>query len=430
MSHPERRPMTPVLVLAEAPAAASRLGSDLEGQGVQVLGRTDCRHLVRDAVRLAPEVVVAWAEPADAPFFDALALLADAAPCAVLAFSNDDSPAALARALDGAVAAWVVDGYAPQRLPALLALAALRHRRDRARLQQLAGLQARLDERKWIDRAKGLLMRDNALSEDQAFSLLRTASMHANLRVGEVSRGVIEAAQSADAINRAGQLRMLSQRLVKCRALMLSGVEVEDMRLLAKQSCERVDSALAHLRALPLGEAIGALREAVLQAWTALKPALDLEPAAVLAEIQPRAERLLLAAEALTSALEAASGRRSLHVVNLSGRQRMLSQRVAMLALLHAVGVLAAGEAEASLRESAAEFEQALAELERAPLSVEGIRSGLAQARAQWLRLRESLRACGSRAGMQALARESEALLASFEDLTERYEHSMQVLLA
>ena len=317
----------------------------------------------------------------------------------------------------------------PQRLPALLALAGLRHRRDRARVQQIAGLQARLDERKWIDRAKGLLMRANALSEDQAFSLLRTASMHANLRVGEVSRGVIEAAQSADAINRAGQLRMLSQRLVKCRALMLAGVEVEGMRLLAQQSCERVDSALAHLRALPLGEAIGALREPVLAAWTALKPALDLEPA-LLAQMHQRAERLLLAAEALTSALEAASGRRSLHIVNLSGRQRMLSQRVAMLALLHAAGVLGAGEAEAGLREAATEFEQALAELERAPLSAEGIRSSLAQARAQWLRLRESLGASGTRAGMPALARESEALLASFEDLTERYEHSMQVLLA
>ena len=62
-------------------------------------------------------------------------------------------------------------------------------------------------------------MRARQVSEDEAFAVLRAASMHSNQRVGQVSQQVIAAAHYADAVNRAGKLRMLSQRLVKADAL-------------------------------------------------------------------------------------------------------------------------------------------------------------------------------------------------------------------
>ena len=64
------------------------------------------------------------------------------------------------------------------------------------------------------------------ISEDEAFRLLRSASMHAKLRIGQVSQQVIDSAHYAEAINRAGRLRMLSQRIVKLYALAAAGVEV------------------------------------------------------------------------------------------------------------------------------------------------------------------------------------------------------------
>ena len=78
----------------------------------------------------------------------------------------------------------------------------------------------RFAERKLVDRAKGILMRARQVSEDEAFRVLRAASMHSNQRVGQVSQHVIDAARFAEAVNRAGQLRMLSQRLVKLYALL------------------------------------------------------------------------------------------------------------------------------------------------------------------------------------------------------------------
>ena len=117
-------------------------------------------------------------------------------------------------------------------------------------------------------------------------------------------------------------------------------------------------------------------------------------------------------------------------LINLAGRQRMLSQRVAKQSLLAGCLAGAAGEAAAAAAlASVAEFDAALAQLERSPLAGDDIRATLAVARGQWQRLLDGVRGASARDGRVTLARESEALLQSFEHLTSLYEHSMQVLL-
>lgn len=86
--------------------------------------------------------------------------------------------------------------------------------------EALQDLRQRYEERTWVDRAKGVLMSAWQLPEDEAFRLLRSASMRSQRRVGEVARRVVGAAHDAVAVNRAGQLRMLSQRAVKLVALL------------------------------------------------------------------------------------------------------------------------------------------------------------------------------------------------------------------
>ena len=145
------------------------------------------------------------------------------------------------------------------------------------------------------------------------------------------------------------------------------------------------------------------------------------------------AEALLVAAESLAARLAVVSGRQSLRVVNLCGRQRMLSQRLAKQALL--AGLLPAQDAAAQANAAAVtvrEFEASLAALEQAPLASDEIRVALARARGQWQRLLDGLRRAAGpepQAGRSALARESDALLAGFEQLTTLYEHSLQVLM-
>ena len=150
-----------------------------------------------------------------------------------------------------------------------------------------------------------------------------------------------------------------------------------------------------------------------------------------IAGIDALADRLLQHAERLVSGLRAQRGAASLRVIDLAGRQRMLSQRLAKAALL---GVLLAdGHAAAAAADIALEarqaFEAALATLRALPLRNAEIAASLHEAGGAWHELVEALPRVQSLAGQCALGEASETVLAAFERLTTLYEGSMQVLM-
>lgn len=425
--------MSLLVVLPDEPgpsALPAAMSDALAAAGIDLLGCTDLPGFAREAEALAPrQVLVCTAAPTLA-LREVLRAWSGLPPCALSLASGPLDGARHEELVALGVHAWSpLESLDAASLVALLARAQARWQRERALRTELENLRTRMDERKWVDRAKGLLMSARGIGEDEAFGLLRGAAMHANLRLGEVSRSVIEAAQWADAINRAGQLRMLSQRLVRLAAQLLGGIDVQRARVLRAQSAERVQRNLDHLATLGL-QAAGALALAEARtAWTVLSTALAARPSAAgLADIDHRAEVLLAAAEALTEALEASGARRALRIVNICGRQRMRAQRLAKDALL--ASALEQQAAQARLLPTMDEFEAALLELERAPLSTAEIRAGLASARDEWLRLVGGVRALESADGRAALVRSSEALVDTFEGLTASYEHSLQVIMS
>ena len=321
--------------------------------------------------------------------------------------------------------------YSSSRLRSVLQTAIARFRREQELREALADLTHRYEERKLVDRAKGLLMTMRQVPEEEAFRSLRTAAMQANLRLGQVAQQVIDGARSAEGINRAGQLRMLSQRIVKLQALLSCACGVPDASPRLASSIERVEQTLALLERQLSSATFGDLLGALEGPWKDLKQALRAgSDVATLPSIDSLAERLLEAAERLTAALEAAGAKPTLAVINLCGRQRMLSQRLAKQALL---GVLlragAAQQAQAAARETMEAFESALAKLRAAPLSTDEIRAALAASTQAWHELLSGAAQAGSEAGRSTLAVASERLLEHFETLTERYEGSLQVLL-
>ncbi|MEJ8846311.1 type IV pili methyl-accepting chemotaxis transducer N-terminal domain-containing protein [Variovorax rhizosphaerae] len=331
--------------------------------------------------------------------------------------------------VNAGVHAWGdIDSVDAIGLLALLARANARWQRESALKSELVQLQKQMDERKWVDKAKGLLMMARGMGEDEAFALLRRTSMHANLRLGEVSRSVVDAAQWAEAINRAGQLRMQAQRLGRLAAQTLAGVDVPRSRTQRKQSSERVQANLGYLAGLDLDEAAAAELDRTKAAWQSLSdawtPRVTRE---AMTAIDAAAEVLLASAEALTLSLESASGRRALKIINLCGRQRMLSERLAKEALLALA--LPASSAPA-LASTADEFEKALLELERAPLTSPEIREALAGARDEWLRFARGVQGIRQPRGSVAVVRSAEALVDTFDQLAAQYEHSLQVIMS
>src|SRR5690606_27999216 len=111
------------------------------------------------------------------------------------------------------------------------------------------------------------------------FHILRTASMHSNQRLGQVAQHIIQSAHFAEGVNRAGQLRMLSQRLVKHWLLRLAGVQVTQHLALQTDSAQRIDTNLALLGKNLSQPTFGDLLADVVTDWKALKKALKAAPA-------------------------------------------------------------------------------------------------------------------------------------------------------
>ncbi|HEV7913978.1 MAG TPA: ANTAR domain-containing protein, partial [Albitalea sp.] len=168
--------MISCLVLAASAPDAPPLQADLESVGIHVLGAVQRGNLVQEALRLAPDVVICHEASPDAALFDTAALLLATSPRPFVLFTADADADKMTRALDCGIQVYVVAGYAPPRLRPLIHLAQARFAREQRLREQLADVSSRFEERKLVDRAKGILMRARQVSEDEAFRVLRAAS--------------------------------------------------------------------------------------------------------------------------------------------------------------------------------------------------------------------------------------------------------------
>jgi len=440
--------MIRALTLQRPGADNVTLSNDLQAAGIHIIGAVQRNTVVLEVIRQSPDLLVCVESHPDEALFQQLGTLHAYAEVAVLLFTTDSDAQNIDRALQAGVHAYVVNGYAASRLRPLVHLARARRAHDAALRSQLEQVTQRFEERKQVDRAKGILMATRKLPEEEAFKVLRDLAMQGGQRLGEAAQQLIESARSAADINRSGQLRMLSQRLVLLVALHgwpgQSKAQVAAAKELLNKTVLRTDALVEALGKDLSAATFGDLQGALAAAWRALRGAIKTPgPAATHASMLATdvlAEELLLQSHRLTDALESAGAVLTMQVINVAGRQRMLSQRLAKLAVLFALGVTPAGESVAAVQR---QFEQAQALLRVTPLSTPDIRQLLEAADRHWPTLLtcadrvrefgESVRHSGGVASvgdeLAALAQASDDLLQVLESLTSQYESSVQVLL-
>ena len=113
-------------------------------------------------------------------------------PVAMFVDRSDDS---LTRAaIEAGVSAYVVDGMSPGRIKPVLDAAITRFHMFQRMRAELAATKRALEERKIIDRAKGLLMKARGLDEDAAYALLRKTAMDQGKKVADVAEALVTAA--------------------------------------------------------------------------------------------------------------------------------------------------------------------------------------------------------------------------------------------
>ena len=116
-------------------------------------------------------------------------------PRPIVMFTDDANSDTIQAAIKAGVTAYIVAGMQPERLKPILEVAQARFEADRALREELKTAQGRLAERKIIERAKGIVMQQKQISEDDAFRLMRKLAMDRNLTLLEVAQQLLNVTQ-------------------------------------------------------------------------------------------------------------------------------------------------------------------------------------------------------------------------------------------
>ncbi|HOB61298.1 MAG TPA: ANTAR domain-containing protein [Candidatus Competibacteraceae bacterium] len=152
---------------------------------------TDTDRLLQQVQKAKPDVILIDIDLPDRDTLEQLREIGQDQPRPIIMFAERSDPETTAAALRAGVSAYVVSDLNPRRLQPIMDVAIARFREYQALRRELDETRNRLAERKVVEKAKGLLMAQRKLSEEEAYQTLRKLAMDRNQRIGEVARTVI-----------------------------------------------------------------------------------------------------------------------------------------------------------------------------------------------------------------------------------------------
>ncbi|MEX3017589.1 ANTAR domain-containing response regulator [Gymnodinialimonas hymeniacidonis] len=150
--------------------------------------------LARKIAGFQPDVVLIDIDNPTRDMLEELTLASGPLDRPVAMFVSGAAGALARTAVEAGVSAYVVDGLQPDRLKPVLDAAITRFQMMRQMRTELDETRRALEERKVIDRAKGLLMKAKGIGEDRAYATLRKAAMDQGRRVIDVAEALVTAA--------------------------------------------------------------------------------------------------------------------------------------------------------------------------------------------------------------------------------------------
>lgn len=149
------------------------------------------RPLLDLIARLQPDVIIMDCESPDRDTIESLRQVAQSNPKPIVMFVEEEGSAFMQDAIEAGVSAYVIDGLKPNRVRPLIDTAMTRFRVMDGLRSELRKTKDDLAARKVIERAKGLLMERQQMTEDQAFSAMRDMSQQQSKPIKEVAQSVI-----------------------------------------------------------------------------------------------------------------------------------------------------------------------------------------------------------------------------------------------
>jgi response regulator NasT len=185
-----------ILLVDQNIMRASILEEGLREAGYQrVTVVRDMQNLLRRIVDADPDVIFIDLENPNRDVLEQMFQVSRSVRRPVAMFVDRSDTDMIRAAVESGVGAYIVDGLRKERVKAILDMAVSRFNAFSQLRDELERTRQELEERKVIERAKGILMKERGLSEEAAYSLLRKAAMNENRRLAEVAQSVVTAAR-------------------------------------------------------------------------------------------------------------------------------------------------------------------------------------------------------------------------------------------
>lgn len=187
--------MLKVMIVDNNHDRTNSLKQSLLDTGYEVIAHLkDTVNLEGACCELQPDVVIIDTDSPSRDTLENLCVMSMHHPRPVVMFTHDGDKEKIKTATQAGVCAYVVGTIPSERLTPVIDAAVARFEEFKHLRTELAMAKTQLDERKIIERAKGLLMKQRNLDEEEAYGLLRSMAMKKNMKLADLSNQLIEAA--------------------------------------------------------------------------------------------------------------------------------------------------------------------------------------------------------------------------------------------
>ncbi len=184
-----------IVIIDENRLRASVIEAGLREAGyVNLTIIQDVTGIARRIAEIEPDVIFIDLENPNRDMLENMFQLTRAVQRPIAMFVDRSDQAAIEAAVDAGVSAYVVDGLKRERVKPILDMAISRFNAFARMARELEETRSELENRKLVDRAKGILMATRGLSEADAYALLRKTAMNQNRKISEIAESLITAA--------------------------------------------------------------------------------------------------------------------------------------------------------------------------------------------------------------------------------------------
>jgi response regulator NasT len=185
-----------IVIVDESPIRAAILVEGLREAGFTgVTHISEMHNLLARIYALDPDVILIDLENPSRDVLEQMFQVSRAVRRPIAMFVDQSDSASIQASVDAGVSAYIVDGLKKERIKPILDLCISRFNAFSKLQDELERTKSALEDRKVIDRAKGILMKLKGLTEDEAYVLLRSTAMREKKKIGEIAQSIVTASE-------------------------------------------------------------------------------------------------------------------------------------------------------------------------------------------------------------------------------------------